>query len=191
VAKWRYEKTQRMKPGHGWKAKPGYQIIVADRGAVRFDVPRTWIFKLETNEKTGLTTMTLHNRPEPDDDCRLQVTHMYLPQGYDWSSVSWPELLEQAVTEPAESEPLGRSPAIHEQRRDLELAWTETRYLDAREHREARSRFCLARRGDIVVLFTLDYWPEHARRFLPVWENIMASLRLGEYIKDPQLGPGH
>ena len=40
--KWKKD-TLKLKKDHLWKAKPGYTIFVADRGAVRFDIPQGWI----------------------------------------------------------------------------------------------------------------------------------------------------
>jgi len=37
-------------------------------------------------------------------------------------------------------------------------------------------------------VLTLDFWPEHTERLNPIWDTLLASLRLGEYIKDPRTG---
>ena len=42
--KWKKD-TLKLKQDHLWKAKPGYTIFVADRGAVRFDIPQGWIIE--------------------------------------------------------------------------------------------------------------------------------------------------
>lgn len=188
MAEWERE-TLRLRANHGWKTKPGYQIVVLSRGAVRFDVPKRWVLSMDRDERNGHMTVKLTDRPEPDDDCRLQVTPIYLPPGVEPPDAPLVEMLEAAVSGPSENEELGRSIAIHERRRDLELAWIETRYVDPGEKREARARSCLARRADIHVLMTLDYWPEHRRRFLPIWDEVLRSLRLGEYVQDPTRGP--
>lgn len=185
-----WERQQlRLRQNHGWKTKRGCQIIVVDRGAVRIDVPKSWVMTFETDESSGRTTLVLTDRPSPKDDCRLQVTALYTPPGIDWSDLSLTQLLEHATSGPDENEVLGRSLAVHEQRRDLELVWIETRFIDPGEKREARSRTCLARRDEVHALLTLDYWPEDGRRFLPIWIEIMRSLRLGEYVEDPTRGP--
>ena len=58
---------------------PGYNIFVADRGAVRFDFPRDWI--IEPGENGSIK---FHDKKPPDDDCTLQITVMYLPDGVDF-----------------------------------------------------------------------------------------------------------
>lgn len=188
----RWERRQlRLKQDHGWKAKPNYQIIVVDRGALRLDVPKGWVMEMETDPNTGQTTLDIRDRRTPDDACRLQVTVIYLPPGLDSYELQLSEALEHAMSGPDEYEVLGRSHIIHEQRRDLELAWTETRFIDPGENREARSRTCVTHRADLAALLTFTYWPEDGKRFLPIWEEIRRSLRLGEYVQDPTRGPGH
>src|SRR5437868_3743955 len=58
MAKWKRQKL-RMKPDHGWKTKPDYKIVVADRGALRFDVPRGWVMSIETDDGSGRATIKL------------------------------------------------------------------------------------------------------------------------------------
>ena len=188
MPKWE-QQNFRLRQNHGWTAKKNYKIIVLDRGAVRLDVPKSWDMTMATDESSGRTTIKLTDKPEPKDDCRLQLTPMYLPPGIDWSALSLTEMLEEAMSGPDEYEVLGRTHVVHEQRRDLELVWSETRFVDPVEKREARSRMCLTRRADVQALLTLDYWPEDARRVLAIWEEILRSLRLAEYVKDPTRGP--
>ena len=42
MADWLKEKYK-LKKNHNWKAPDGYRIFVADRGAVRFNIPDGWI----------------------------------------------------------------------------------------------------------------------------------------------------
>ena len=175
--KWKKE-TLKLKPDHGWKAKPGYKIFVADRGAVRFDIPQDWVME------PGADAIKFHDKQPPDADCILQVTVFHLHPGVDWSALPLPRLLEQAM-EGDREDVIHRGEIAHLKRKDLELAWRETRYMETEENREARSRSCLARGNNVQPLITLDYWPEDADRFLPVWEEVLGTLRLGEYVKDP------
>ncbi len=194
MAKWNTQwnsQSLRLRQNHNWKAKRNYQIIVVDRGAIRFDVPKEWVVSLETDEASGRTTVKVTDRAEPDDDCRLQVTVMYLPPGIDYTELSVTEMLEHAIGGPDEYEVLGRSDTVYEKRRDLEVAWIETRFVDPEEHREARTRSTLVRRADVQALLSFDYWPEDAERFLPVWAETTRSLRLAEYVHDPTRGSGH
>ena len=172
------KEVRRLKKNHGWKAKPGYKIFVADRGAVRFDFPGTWIMV------PGTDSVKFHDRPPPRDDCLLQVSVMHLNPRIDWSGLPLPQLLEQVIRDDSRGA-MSRGEIIHVQRPDLELAWTESRFIDPAERREACSRACLARGSNVQPLITMDFWPEHADRFGPVWDEVLRSLQLGQYVKDP------
>src|ERR671920_2573227 len=89
----------KLRRGHHWRARPGHRIFVADRGAVRFDFPDTWVLKM--NERT----VCLYDREPPDDDCRLEVSFFRLPP-IDWSGLAVEQLLNTATegdTRPVES----------------------------------------------------------------------------------------
>ncbi len=45
------KQTLRMKDNHTWKAPDGYNILVVDRGALRFNVPKAW--HVETGEQSA------------------------------------------------------------------------------------------------------------------------------------------
>src|SRR5207249_3004642 len=53
---------------------------------------------------------------------------------------------------------------------------------------EASSRACLARGANIQPLITLDYWLDDAQRVEPVWDEVLRTLQLGQYVKDPTRG---
>jgi len=178
------KQSLRMKENHGWRSKPGYQILVLDRGAVRFDFPRDWFFE------PGPYPVTLHDREPPNDECRLQLSLFRTPPGIDWSPLPLPQLLADAMKDDEpDPEVISRGEIVHVERRDLELVWRETRRTDPNEKREARSRSCLARGADLHVLITLDFWPADAKRLEPVWDEVLRSLRLGQYVADPTVGP--
>jgi len=46
-AQW-IKETLELQDDHRWQSNPGYKIFVADRGAVRFDVPANWHFEPDT-----------------------------------------------------------------------------------------------------------------------------------------------
>jgi hypothetical protein len=84
-------------------------------------------------------------------------------------------------------------------RPNLEIVWTERRWMDKGEQREARTRYLFGRgRGippgatqphDILPFVTMDFWPEDAPRCNAVWKELVRSLRVGEYVDDPRHGP--
>lgn len=82
MGKWKRQ-TLKLKENHGWRAKPGYKIFVADRGAVRFDIPQEWIMD------PGKDSIKFHDRTPPDDDCLLQVSVLHLSPGSTGAASLW------------------------------------------------------------------------------------------------------
>ena len=177
MAKWRKD-VYRLPEGLKWKCKRGYQSFVADQGAVRFDFPDDWQFE------PGPTSLKFRDRPAPDDTCILELSIFHLPPGPDWTALPLADLLEDC-SQDGPHKIIARGKSVYFKRGDLEIAWNEKRYVDPEEHREAISRCLLARRGLIQPLFTFAYWPEDAARLTPVWDELLRSLRLGEYVAFP------
>jgi hypothetical protein len=185
VAKQRWQKTKlRLAKNHkwDWTGKPGYNVFVANRGAVRFEYPHDWLIKPDDDADIKFV-----DQEPPDDLCILRMTLLQLRPDIDWTGLPLAEMLE-ASTKDSEQIVLSRSAPVLLRRQNLEIAWRKHRFVDPVEHREACSHTCLARSGTILPLITFEYWPEDAGRFGPVWEHIMATLRLGEYVKDPRVG---
>ena len=183
MAKWK-KQVFRLDSKYDWKAKPGNKVFVADRGALRFDFPGDWYFSPDVDTEAALPTLKLYDRKPPDDNCLLEVTIFNLPPGIDWRQMPLPKLLSDTMPDDDDSV-LSRSKVVYSKRGDLEIAWLETRFVDPGEKREARSRTCMARRGNIQPLMTFSFWPEDATRLEPVWDELLRSLRLGEYIAMP------
>ncbi len=178
MAKW-HKKTLKLKSSHTWKAKPGHKIFMMDHGAVRFDIPVSWV--VDPNAKS----IKLYNKQPPADDCLLEVSHLPLPP-MDWSGLPLPKLLEESMKGDAS---ITQSGDILEIRRnDLEIAWRESRFIDENEERKAISRLCMARRNRIVCIITFAYWESDAAWCIPVWDTVLETLRLGDYIQDPTSG---
>jgi hypothetical protein len=180
MGKWK-KQTLKLKENHGWRTKPGYRIFVANRGAVRFDIPRDWILDPQPD------SFQFHDRQPPNDDCRLEMSYLRLPPGIDWSKLPLADLLHHLVKEEPRK-PFQVGEVQNVQRPNLELAWLEMTFMDPAEKREARSRLCLARGANLQPCITMDFWPEDADRVCPVWDEVLRSLQLGMYIKDPTRG---
>lgn len=174
-------KTLRMKDDHTWDAPKGYKIVVADRGAVSFNVPRSWIVaKLEPH-------LELNDRKPPDDDARLSMSFWRTPPGIDWTGLPLAPLLLKS-SEETEMEVLETGPLVSVPRDDLELMWIERKFIDPKEKREAYTRIAMARGFDVHVLITCDFWVDDAKRIRPVWDEALRSLQLGRVIEDPTKG---
>lgn len=189
--------TLKMRDNHTWQAPDGYKIIVADRGAVSFNVPSAWlIVKMEPLE--------LNDAEPPDDEARISMSFWRMAPGIDWSALPLGPLLEQATENLGEGDEAGQHGdgadkpeyEILERwltqtypREDLEMVWMQHRFLDPVEKREAYSRFLMARGFDVHCLITVDFWADDAARIVPIWEEIARSLQLGRVIEDPTKGP--
>ena len=80
VAEWK-RRTFDLPDDHGWSAKPGNNIFVANRGAVLFEYPSGWVLKPDGN------SICLYDREAPDDNMRLQVSVLRLgPDRSRWST---------------------------------------------------------------------------------------------------------
>lgn len=178
----KYQKTTlKLQPNHTWTAKKGYQVIVLDRGAVRFQFPRKWVVIPDED------SLKIYDRRPPNDDCILAVSYMRIPI-VDWTGLPVSKLVE--VANEGDERPIYEWGEIHEARRgDIEYAWRETRFVDPTENREAFSRMCIARKGVVQALITFDFWESDAPRLLPVWDAVIESIELNDYIADPTKGP--
>jgi hypothetical protein len=171
---------ERLPKNHGWKSKPGYKLLIANRGEVRFDFPEGWVVNF------GDDSVRINDREPPDDECVLQISVHYLPPGIDWSGLPVRTLLEGlGDDDDKERRTLGRGDVIVIKRPDVEIAWYEQRILDVKENREAISRTALARAKNIQPLITFDFWPEDLNRLDPVWNEVLRSLQVGNRIDDP------
>lgn len=174
------KQTLKLRDDHTWRSKPGCKIFVAGRGAVRFDFPADWVVVPATD------SIELYDKNPPDDDCRLAVSYLELPP-IDWSGLPLRFLLEQANQ--GDPRPIHHRGEILESRRgNLEIAWRELQFVDPVCRREARSHFCLARKGKIQALITFDYWASDAERCLSVWNTVLETLELDEQYADPARG---
>lgn len=171
-----------MSEGHGWRTKPGFSKLVLDRGAVCFDVPREWV--VEPGEEISVQVL---DKPSPDDDIRLEVSFNRLPSGVDWNRAPLGEMIPDLV-ENDHRDVLSHEPVKKLDRKDLNGAWTEMKFLDPVENREAYSRLLVAIGNDVQVLLTCEYWPEDAQRARTAWDEALNTLELGLIIPDPKTG---
>lgn len=185
------KRTLKLKRNHGWSCRDGYSIFVADRGAVRFDIPRGWV--VEPGEKSSIKIL---DKPSPDDDCCLEMTVFYLNDRIDWSGLPLVQMLDEVTSKdeqdddgnpvpPEESTVLDRSEVFEDQRGDMQIAWRRTHFIDAKENREAFSYTLVARRWNIMPLITFAYWADDATRIEPAWQEVLRTLTLGDYVEDP------
>jgi hypothetical protein len=175
------KQTLRLHDNHTWKAPDGYKIFVMDRGAVSFNIPETWVLaKIEPN-------VEFNDCEPPDDEARLSVSMWRTPPGIDWTGLPLGELLQKSA-EGGTVKILSRSGIIKSMRTDLEMVWTEHKFRDPKEKREAFTRIAIARGWDVHVLITVDFWVDDLARIEPMWEEVLRSIQLGRVIEDPTRG---
>ncbi len=182
----RWEKRSFNLPDtHRWQARKGNKIFIADRGAVQFEYPGEWVVS------PGEHSICIYDKAEPDDDIRLEFSVIRMPpiKDDDWSGLLLSDLLENTVL-PSDERGVTRSGSNRRiQRPNMEAEWLEVDFVDPNENRQAHSRICLARGNGIQTLITMDYWTEDAPTVRRVWDDVLRSLKLGEYISNPFRGP--
>jgi hypothetical protein len=177
---WKQE-TLELKPEHHWEAPSGYKIFVADRGAVRMNVPQDWVF--EPQEKS----FKFLDRKPPNDDCCLEVSFNHLPPN-DWSLFPLESTLKKLMEDDSRNV-IARSEIFTVKRQTAKIMWTEIKFIDTQtEAREAFSRTCIGLGSNIQCLVTFDFWADQAVQLTPIWDEAMRSLTLGLYIRDPKTG---
>jgi hypothetical protein len=151
------------------------KIVILDRGNVELAVPSDWTVKPDPG---GFMKIQ-----DPVPDFLLEVSYLRLPP----LSPDAPDAagrVEAALPKPA--------PITSVDRGDLRLAWADYPYEaddpERRTRRVARGRILIAENGRFQVLATYYSWAEDGARAIPLWERIVATLRLGfgEQLRDPR-----
>jgi hypothetical protein len=170
----------RLKEKHTWRSRPGYKICVLDRGAVRFDFPARW--KVDTNEGAVM----LHDGEPGIETCDLGVSLFHVP-GLALADVPLEELLENSLG--SERAVTRQSEMIRVERGDTLILWLEQEYMESTQKRPAKFRVAIARSPELHCLISMNYWAKRAPTLEPVWNEVLRTLTLGEYVKDPLAGP--
>ena len=189
---------------HGWTAKPGNKVFIADRGALRFEIPQDWLVE------PGRKSVKFRDAESPNDTMGLEVTVFYAGygMGIDWSSLPLSQLIKDVTSDDFNGRP-DRASRRRKRRSDrldqykagppltikmgnLEMAWVESEFIDPGEKRPAFTRTAITRdpEASIHALLTFSYWPEDAERAKAVWNDVMGTLKMGEHYDSPFRGPG-
>lgn len=173
---------------HGWTAKPGNVVFVADRGAVRFELPQDW--HVEPSRKS----VKFYDVKPPDENIGLEMSIIYLAAygaNVDWSNLSIHGLIKDVAAGDFGDDGKVSAP-LTIKLNGLEIAWVEREFIDPGEKRLAYSRICTARHIEsaIQVIITMAFWPEDAKQAKAVWNDVLGTLKLGEYVESPFYGPG-
>ncbi len=193
----RWERREFNLPdNHGWTAKPGNRIFVANQGAVRFEVPNTWTLDMPKGSKS----FQFFDGKPPNDDIRLDVRVMYLAASrpdVDWSQLQpWEEppiadWLKKNIADD-EREPTRVGNPLTIRVGDTTIVWAEMDFIDSAEKRPAHTRLCYAMKASaaLLAIIAMDYWDDHSGRAKAAWSDILGTLKVGDYMESPFNGPG-
>lgn len=193
----RWERREFNLPdNHGWTAKPGNRIFVANQGAVRFEVPNTWTLDMPKGSKS----FQFFDGKPPNDDIRLDVRVMYLAASrpdVDWSQLQpWEEppitdWLKKNIADD-EREPTRVGSPLTIRVDDTTIVWAEMDFIDPVEKRPAHTRLCYAMKASaaLLAIIAMDYWDDHSGRAKAAWSDILGTLKVGDYMESPFNGPG-
>ena len=70
----------------------------------------------------------------------------------------------------------------------LELVWMQLRVVEGEDGREGITRMCLARGGCTQAVILCEFSPENEERLFPLWQTLLATLAVGDYIADAATG---
>jgi hypothetical protein len=168
-----------LSANHVWKAAPGCRILVIDGGAVRFDIPRDWVILPRAN------TVLLFDQSPPDTRYSLGLSWHRTP--LDMISVPLPYLLSEGVLTEMRRV-LERSEIQRIERPPLQLAWIQLRVFDESDQLESCTRMCVARSGCTQAVILLEFRPEDEIPVFSVWQTLLSTLAVGDYIADPTTG---
>jgi hypothetical protein len=193
----RWERREFNLPdNHGWTAKPGNRVFVANQGAVRFEVPNTWTIDMPKGSKS----FQFFDGKPPNDDIRLDVRVMYLAASrpdVDWSQLQpWEEppiadWLKKNIADD-EREPTRVGNPLTIRVGDTTIVWAEMDFIDPVEKRPAHTRLCYAMKASaaLLAIIAMDYWDDHSGRAKAAWSDILGTLKVGDYMESPFNGPG-
>ncbi len=160
-----------MPEDHGWQARDGFSIVVADRGAVRFDVPTGWVTAFG-----GDCDLHVTDAEPPDDDLSLKLTVLRLPVPV--TDLPPLDAMAAGVAKPSRGD--GATDLIGpvvEQGARAELAWMQWRFTEG--GREAIQRTLVGRGPGVHALFTSTLWSDDEQRFEAAWVELRRSLEVG------------
>ena len=185
----------RLPENHGWEARPGNRVFVANKGAVRFEIPNTWTLDIPK----GGRSFQFFDRKPPHDDIVMELTIMYLAAKMpevDWANLNlWTQppiadfLKKSMAQDTRKPTKMGKPLTIHTG--EMTFTWAEIDFMDPTEKRPAHSRTCYAMHtgAALMAIISMDFWHDDAKRARAIWNDVVGTLKMGEYIESPFHGP--
>jgi hypothetical protein len=174
-----------LAPNHVWKAAPGCRILVVDNGGVRCDIPYEWIVYSPRRH------VFVIDRFPPDSRSLLAISCKRLPA--EVMAFPLPSILREWVNG-EDRRIIECGEAIRFHRWPLEVAWLQLRVREEPRpgekfgREEKCTRVCVARADCTQALLVFDFHPEDETALAPVWQTLMETLAVGDYIADPTTG---
>jgi len=163
-----------------WKARPGCRVLIIDGGALRFDYPQDWILHAGADS----VCLVAPDLPERPTVLAASVKRISMPA----SMIP----LELYMREIAEFDPRVLADVggdfVRVRRPPLEAGWVESHLTDPRDGREISKRICFARAGCTRALIAFQSWLEDRARMDAVWETVLDTLAVGDYLEDIATG---
>jgi hypothetical protein len=168
-----------LAPSHVWKAAPGCRILVVDNGGLRCDIPHDWIVYSPSRHVFAIDRFPPDNRCMVAISCkRVSSEVMAIPLGLileEWVRGEDRQVLERGVY-------------IRFRRWPLEAAWLQLRLADPKSGPDKATRVCIARADRTQAVIVFDYESEDEPSLDGIWQTLMDTLAVGDYIADPLTG---
>jgi len=168
-----------LDPNHKWKCSPGHMLLVAEGGAVRFEVPTGWFHDFWSPDG-GPPSVRICDVEPPDDNCRLVLSIQRFP------------LLDIDAIPIGKLHPrLGEPEAHHLRRPGQKLSWT---VLDVEPDRvSGRPILTYLLYGlapGIQAVLSMAIWEEDAVQRLPLWLHVVDTFEMAHHVNDLSQGTG-
>ena len=180
--KFKFKKRDvKLKPNHQWRTPPGYKLIVMGRGAVHICFPRGWV-----DHATEHGSIRLHDAEPPGDSCRMEISFFIIDVGRAF--YPFEHLVRNMGKAKTDIERLNPKEPVFSRRDGLRFGWMESNYHDPDNGRLVCSRSLLVYGHKVQALITYDCWADRVEEFEPVWNTLLKTMRLGQYVPDPSTG---
>lgn len=146
---------------------------------MRCDIPREWIVYSPKRHVFVL------DRFPPDDRCIVAISCRRVSS--EIIAISLFCILDEWI-KGEDRQVLERSEPVRFHRWPLEAAWLQVRVIDPKAARVKLTRVCVARADRTQVLIVLDFLPEDEPVMDGVWNTLLETLAVGDYIHDPTTG---
>ncbi len=185
--------TIKLAPDHGWRATPGYKLMIVGRGDLRFEYPQDWVHEFTDH------SVKVRDKVFPQDVMLLEVSVMKTPPIFGRPDIpTVAKMLEDNLEKQEHPTPLDQIRRIEAP--GLDLAWAEypaieedpqTKLPRQATWRQAHAHAGKFHRGAYMPfgIITFGFWSEFADRANPIWEHFLQTLVIGQHIADPARGP--